>query len=100
MKIRRKNMRIFIDGPVLNNSFSSTLYIQKLVQAAIKKVNLQIEAPPGHIFIKVEQVRVMVNIFKLGNPFIMFTKQFSKRRFTCSDVPRDCYTFGFFGFSH
>ncbi len=61
---------------------------------------MQVEAPALHVFLKIIQVGVMVNVFKLGYPFVMFTQQFSEGCFTCADISGNRYMLGFLCFCH
>jgi hypothetical protein len=100
MKVGCKNVSIFINGPVLNYSFSSIPDLYQLIQAAIQKIDLQLKAPAGHVLIKIIEVRIMLYIFKMGNTFLMFGKQFSKSGFTGTNVSGNSNMFWFFRFRH
>ena len=78
MKVGCKNVGVFINGSVLYNGFGTSLYVEQLVQPVVQKVYLQIEAPSGHVFIKVEQVRVVINVFELWDPLIVFAEQLAE----------------------
>src|SRR5688572_16997590 len=100
MKIGRKDVSIFKDGAILNNCLCTSLNFQYLVQAIVQKVNLKIKAPTWHILIKIVEVRIMIHIFKLGYPFVMLGKHFSKGRFSSADITGNCHMFWFFTFRH
>jgi hypothetical protein len=53
MKIRCKDIGIFIDGSVLYNSFVRFPDFQYLGKAGIKKIDLEVKRPALHVFIKV-----------------------------------------------
>jgi hypothetical protein len=59
MQIGGENMRIFINRPVLDNSFTSILDFDQLLESGIQKINLQIEGPPVHIKVKITQIWVV-----------------------------------------
>jgi hypothetical protein len=74
VKVGSKDVGIFINGSVLDNCFSTSLYIEELVKPVVQKVDLEVEAPAGHVFVKIEQVWIMVNVFELWYPLIMFAE--------------------------
>ena len=74
MQVGSKNVGVFINGSVLDNCLGASLDIQELIQSVIQKVYLEVKTPSWHVFVKIEQVWVMINVFKLGNPFIMLAE--------------------------
>src|SRR5688500_8493456 len=100
MQVRRKNVCVFVNSSVLYNCLSTSLYVEQLVQAVIQKIDLQVEAPSWHVFIKIEQVRVMINVFELGYPLVVFAEQLGEGGFTCTYITRNRYMFRFFAFCH
>src|SRR6187455_1087514 len=100
MKVRSKYICIFINGSVLYNSFSSPVDLQQLIEPAVQEEYLQVETPTGHVFIKVKQVRIMINVFKLRYPAIVFAQQFSQCSFSRTYVARNSYMFWFFSLRH
>jgi hypothetical protein len=49
-------MGIFIDGSILQYRFASLLDFYDLAEAAVEKIHLQVERPPGHIVIEITEV--------------------------------------------
>ena len=93
-------MRVLINGPVLHHGFRTSLDVEEVVQAVVQKVNLQVKAPPGHVFIKIVEVRIMIHIFKLGYPAVMLAQHFRERSFSGADISCYCNMFGFLSFRH
>jgi hypothetical protein len=100
VQVGRKNVCVFINGAVLDNGFGSAVDVQQLVEPVVEEVYLQVKAPAGHVLVKIEQVGVLVNVFKLRNPFVMLAEHFSERCFSRPDVSRDSDVFWFLLFSH
>ena len=63
---------IHIASPLMGGHTTDEDYKEHLIKPAVQKEDLQIKAPSGHVFIKIIQIRIVINIFKLRNPFIMF----------------------------
>ena len=66
----------------------------------MQKIDLKVEAPAGHVLIKIHQVGIMVHILEMGNPFIMLAQHFRECGFTRADIAGNSNMFWFFRFSH
>ena len=95
-----KDVGIFVYGSVLHHGFGTAMNIVELFKTAVKEVDLQVKTPPGHIVIKIEQIGVMVYIFKLGYPAVMFTEELSERSFARTDIARNSDMLRFLCFCH
>ena len=100
MEVGRKYIRILINGSVLDNCFSTLADLNQLVQSAVEKIDLKIEAPTGHVFIEIKQIRVLVHVLKLWNPFVVLAKHFSEGCFPSTDISCYCNMFWFSRFGH
>ena len=100
MKIGRKYIRILKNGPVLDNCFSTPADLNQLIQSAVEKIDLKIEAPPGHVFIEIKQIRVLVHVFELWNPLVVFAEHFSEGGFPCTNISCNSNMFWFSSFGH
>src|SRR5882762_8844862 len=88
MQVGREDMRILINGPVLDHRLGPRVDLQQLVQPAVQKEDLQVERPARHVLIKIVQVRIMIHILELRDPFVMLAQHLRQRRFACADIPR------------
>src|SRR5262245_34432747 len=100
MQVRREDVSIFINSSVLYDGFGATMNIVQLFKTAVEEIDLQVKTPPGHIIIKIEEIGVVVYIFKLGYPAIMFTEQFGERSFARTDITRYSNMLRFLCFCH
>src|SRR4051794_8354269 len=100
MQVGSKNVSVFINGPVLYNGFCTAMYFYQLSKAAVQEKYLQVKTPARHILVKIHQVWIMVYIFKMRYPFIMFAEQFCKRGFAGSYIPGYGDVFWFLCFCH
>ena len=72
MQVGRKNKGIFVDGAVLDNGvcrFFDFLYLRK---TAIEVIDLQIKRPTLHVVVEIVEVGVLVDVFEMGVPVVMF----------------------------
>jgi hypothetical protein len=89
VKVRCKNVCILINGAVLDNRFARFPYIDDLIEAAVKEIDLQVEGPSLHIFIEIVQVWIIVNVFKMGIPAVVFCQEISKGGFSGAYIAGD-----------
>jgi hypothetical protein len=75
MQVGCEYISILIDGPVLDNSLPGFPDHQNLAKPAVKKIDLQIERPSLHVFIKAVEIGVRFNILKMRLPIKMLGKQ-------------------------
>ena len=71
VKVRSKNVGIFIDRPILNNRALTCADLVNLVKSTVQKINLKVKGPPCHVFVKIFQVWIVVNGFIKRSPSIM-----------------------------
>ena len=76
MQIGCKNVRIFIDGAILYYIFSTFSDLQDLAISAVQEIDLQIETPPLHLRVKIVQVGIVHDVFKMGIPPVMLREKF------------------------
>src|SRR4051812_30395423 len=87
MKIGRKDHRILMNGPVLNNDLGTFLYFDDLAKAIVEEVHLQVERPARHVFVEVVEVRIVLDVFKLWQPTKVLGENLCKRGFAGAYVP-------------
>ena len=75
MQVGCEYFGIFIDGPVLNDRGISTLYLGHLLEPAVEEIDLQIKGPALHILIEIIQIGIVVYVFVLGFPAVVFGYQ-------------------------
>ena len=84
-----EDIGIFINGSVLNNRLIAFADLAHLAEPAVEKINLQVESPPGHVFVKIAEVRILFHRFVQRSPAIMPGELLSQRRFSRANVSRD-----------
>jgi hypothetical protein len=57
-----------------------------MLDTIVEKVYLQIERPTMHVFVKVDQIRIVVNVFKMSLPFVVLCQLRCERGFAGADV--------------
>lgn len=72
VEIWSENVRILINGSILNNLLSLTPYLYNLAKATIKEEDLQVETPALHVLVKVVEVGVVIYILVLWLPVVVF----------------------------
>ena len=100
MQVRREDVGIFIDRAVLDHGLGTAMDLEQLVQPAVEKIDLQLKAPAGHVLVKIVQVRIVVHIFELRDPFVLLAQQLGQRGLTCANITGNCYMLGLPCFSH
>ena len=65
VQICRKDMRILVDRPVLEQVAAVVQNLDRLVDAGPQKVDLQVERPSAHVFVEVADARVAA-LFVVG----------------------------------
>src|SRR5882762_4869287 len=78
MKVLGEDIRVFVDGSVLDDCLFAFADHTHLVKPAVKKINLKMKGPSCHVFIKIAEVRIMFNGLIQRSPAIMFGKFFSQ----------------------
>lgn len=96
MQVRRENVRVFIDRAVLDNGPGAFAYLANLVKTTIKKIDLQVKSPLGHVAIKIAQVWVVVNRLEQCSPPIMLRKFLGEGTFPGAYIAGDSDVFDFF----
>ena len=91
-------MRILINGTILDNNFWTFPDVKDLFQSGIEKVDLQIEGPPGHVFIKIIQIGVVLYVFIDWVPIVMLSQFFGQGCFSCTNISRNSYMLDLFFF--
>ena len=86
-EVGRKNIGIFIDGPVLYYRLLAVPYFYQVLDPMIQKVYLQVKRPARHIFIKIHHIRLVLNILKMRFPLVMSGKHPRQCGFTRAYVP-------------
>src|SRR5690554_3209012 len=84
-------MRIFINGPVLDNITAALADFHDLTETAVEKVNLEIEGPAFHLIVKIFQVGIFNDFFVLSFPSKMFREQFGQGGLSGADVSGNGY---------
>src|SRR5690606_10556470 len=79
-------MCIFIDCTILNNIFSAFPNFLYLAKPAAQKVHLKGKTPLAHIRIKIFQIGILIYIFELGQPAIMFGEHGGERCFSSANI--------------
>ena len=82
MKVRCKDVSIFINGSVLNHLFTTFVDVVYLTKSTVQEIDLQVERPTLHVFIKVVKIRIIVGIFEVGCPVVVFRQQLCEGGFT------------------
>lgn len=75
VKVGRKNEGIFVDGAVLDNSMRRFFDFLDLRKAAIEVIDLQVERPTLHVVVEIVEIGVLIHVFKMGVPVVMFGEQ-------------------------
>src|SRR5688572_26274363 len=91
MKIRSKNMGIFINGSILYHRFISALDVDELLKAVVQKINLEIKRPPWHVLIEIVQVRIILYVFIMRFPIEALSQFFGEGCFPRTNIPCNCY---------
>src|SRR5512138_3479104 len=94
MKVRCKDISILVDGPVLDYCLFRFFYLEYLAESRIKEVDLQVEGPSLHILIKIIQVRIVIDIFIMWSPSVLFCKEPCKGCFAGTYIAGYCYVHG------
>ena len=87
MKVWSKNVCIFINRPVLDDLIARLANSDDLTETAVQKIYLEVEGPPLHVLVKVVEVGIIVHIFVLGLPAIMFCEQAGEGGLPRPDIP-------------
>ena len=87
MKICRKDVGIFVDGPVLYDGLAAVADLPHLVEPAVEKVDLQVKRPACHVVIEIPQVGVVVDGLEKRRPAIVPGQFISQGAFAGPDVP-------------
>lgn len=53
MKIRSKNVCVFVNGAVLNNGLFTFPDLSDLIEPAVQKIDLKMEGPSRHVRVKI-----------------------------------------------
>ena len=96
MEVCCEDVCVFVDRAVLNNCLAAFADGTHLVEPAVKKVDLQVKRPLGHVGVEVAEVRVLINRLKQRSPSIVLCELFGECTFSGADVAGDCYVFYFF----
>src|SRR6478736_593514 len=86
MKISRENVSVFINSPVLDDclfAFANYLY---LLKSTVQKVNLKVKCPPGHVTIKITEIRILIHRFVQRRPIVVFSQFFNQCGFAATNV--------------
>ena len=87
MKIRCKNMSVFVNRSVLNGGMGLGRHLLVLAVPRIQKIDLQVEGPTLHVLIEIVEVGVVINLFKMRFPAIMTGQHFGEGGLSGSDIP-------------
>jgi hypothetical protein len=98
-QVGRKNVRVFVDRPVLDHRALPPLDVEYLLVAARQEKHLQIERPAFHLQVKIGEVRVGFGVFVVDIPPKTPGKHLAQGGFAGPDIAGDGYVFDqvFFG---
>src|SRR5882672_7460252 len=82
MKVLGEDIRVFIDGSVLNDCLFAFADYPYLIKPTVEKINLKMKGPSCHVFIKIAEVRIMFNGLIQRSPAIMLGKLFGESSFS------------------
>ena len=86
MQIGGKNVRILVNGSVLNHRLLSAADILNVTPPRCQEIHLQIETPTLHILIEIRDVWIVIHILQLHLPTVVFRQQIREGSFPCADV--------------
>lgn len=86
MEVGRKDIGIFIQGAVLDDVGVGFPDVDELFEAGVEKINLKIEGPAAHVFVKTVDVRVVVGWLKYWPITVVSCQQFCQGCLSRSDV--------------
>lgn len=89
VQVSGKDVRVFVDGAVLNNGFLAFADLSHLVKPTVQKIDLQVKRPARHVFIEIAQVWILVNRFIERSPAVMFGKFFYEGSFPTTNIARN-----------
>ena len=91
VEIRGENACILVNGPVLNDYLVALGDIHHILETLVEKINLKIERPALHIFVEISKIRIVVNGFEFGSPFVLRCQHPGQSGFSAADVSGYCY---------
>ena len=86
VEISGEDMRVFVNRTVLNNRFLAVPDFPDLIKPAVEKVNLKMERPSRHVFVKILEVRIVVDRFIQRHPPVVPGKLFHQRGLAGANV--------------
>ena len=89
MQIRRKNVRVLVDGSVLDDLLSAFLQFSQLSESRSQEENLQIERPTLHVLVEIIQVRVVIHLLEMRLVAVVFCEERGQRSLSRPDVSGD-----------
>ena len=81
IKVGREDVRIFVDGAVLDDVFAALADVHHLTETAVEEENLDVERPALHVLIEAVEVRVVFNFLIMRLPVEVLGQQSREGRF-------------------
>ena len=86
-----KDMRIFVDGAILNNHITAIFeHIQRLLDTATQERYLELERPTTHIVVKITDIRVITLLIISLSP-ISLGEYLGQRSLSATDISCNSY---------
>jgi len=82
MEVSRKNLGVFVDRPVLYDALRTFHNALMVVKPLREKIDLEIERPAVHVFIKIGKVGVVFDRFVERFPAVMLAEHPGEGRFS------------------
>ena len=86
VQVRRKNVGIFVDGPVLHNGLITPVNAQYLCVTIMEEIDLQVERPALHIQVEIAEVGIIVRRLIMHFPTEVFAQLSAEGGFASTDV--------------
>ena len=89
MQVGREDVGVLVDGAVLDHIATAAADLQQLLEARVEEEDLQVEAPPLHVLVEVEQVGVVVHGLLQLVPLVMFGQELGEGGLSGADIACD-----------